>query len=106
MFLLWGIHRKDCSDMGLSQLEVFSSRPTTTLGIPDASVALSLSPDELLRTKTVFWVDILQLARTVSQKQNYRSQNARLVHVETFLDCGLWWIRSLFSFWLVAVSMC
>jgi hypothetical protein len=87
-FLLRGIHRKDCSDTGLSQKKVFSSWLATTLGIPDASVALSLSLNELLRTKTVFWVDILQLARTVSQKHNYRSQKARLVHVETFLE--LW----------------
>jgi hypothetical protein len=36
----------------------------------------------------MFWVEILQLTRTVSQKQNYRSQKARLVQLVTFPE--LW----------------
>jgi hypothetical protein len=35
------------------------------------------SSPELLSTKTILWADILQLARTVSWKQNFRSQKAR-----------------------------
>ena len=52
--------------------------------VRDAGAALSLSQDELLSTKTMFWVDILQLTSTVSQKQTYRSPKARLVCFETF----------------------
>lgn len=73
--------------MGLSQEKVFSSWPATTLGIQDGSVSLSLSQDELLSTKTVFRVDVLQLTRAVSQKQSYRSQKARLEHLETSQNC-------------------
>ena len=40
----------------------------TTLGGCDLRVDLSLSQGELLGTKHMFWVDILQLARRVSQK--------------------------------------
>ena len=36
------------------------------------------------------WVDIFQLTRTVSLKQNYRSQKARLVHLETFPELWTW----------------
>lgn len=45
-------------------------------------------------------VDTFWLARTVSKKQNYKGQQARLVHLRTsprswnFSPC-LWWIRSL-----------
>lgn len=33
-------------------------------------------------------VDTLQLIRTVSKRQKYRSQKARLAHLKTFLDPG------------------
>lgn len=42
--------------------------------------------DELLSTKTISWVNIFQLARTIGQKRNYKIQKARLVHLETFLE--------------------
>ena len=62
--------RADCSDMGLNQWKVFISCLVIMLGTQDLSVALSLSQGELLSTqKNMFWVDILQLTRTVSQKQ-------------------------------------
>lgn len=54
----------------------------TTLDVQEPRVALSLSLDEILRTKTTFWVNVLPLTRMVSQKQNYRSRKARLVHLE------------------------
>ena len=40
----------------------------STLCVGDTSVAQSLSQGELLSMKTMVWVDILQLTRTVSQK--------------------------------------
>lgn len=46
----------------------------TALGLQDPSVALSLSQGELLSTKTVSWFDIVQLARTFSQKQKQESK--------------------------------
>ena len=63
-FLLWGVHQRDFSGMGLSQQKVFTSLLATTLGVQDPSVDPSLSLDKLLSTKIVFWVDILQLTRT------------------------------------------
>lgn len=64
--------REDCSDLGLSQQKIFINQPTTTLGVQDPRIVLSLSPDEPLSTETMSWVDILQLIRAVGQKQNYR----------------------------------
>jgi hypothetical protein len=43
-----------------------------------------LSQSELLSTNLVSWIDVLELTRTVSQKQSYRSWKARLVDLETF----------------------
>jgi hypothetical protein len=69
----WGIFtRKDCSDMSLSQWKVFISEPATTLHAQDPSIASSLSQDQVLSTKTMLWVDILQLTRTVRKKQTFR----------------------------------
>lgn len=73
--------------MGLSQWKVFISW-VTILGVWDRRVALSLSQGEILSTKTMFWLDIVQLTRTVSQKWNYKTQNSRLAHLETSLE--LW----------------
>jgi hypothetical protein len=42
---------------------------------------MSLSQGELLSTKNHVLSDTLQLTRTVSQKQNYRSLKARLAHM-------------------------
>lgn len=61
------------------------SWPVTTLVVWDPRVFLVLSRGELLSTKAIFWVDVFQLTRIVSQKQGYRSQKARLVDLETFL---------------------
>ena len=44
-------------------------------------VALRLSQDELINTKAMSWVDILQGTKAVSRKQSYRSQKARLGHL-------------------------
>ena len=60
----------------------------------------------VFKHKIIFCIDILQLTRTVSQKQNYRSQKARLVQLETFPQHGLWWIRPLFLSWQVVLSTC
>lgn len=56
--------------------------PKTTLGVQDPSVALSHFQGEVLNTKTISWVGILKLTRTVSHKHNYRSQKARVIHFE------------------------
>lgn len=45
---------------GFKPIEIFISQPVTMLGVWDPGVALSLSQDELLRTKAISWVDILQ----------------------------------------------
>ena len=59
---------------------------------------------DCLRTKTISWVDILQLTRTVSQKQNYRSQKARLVPLEPFPE--LWTLMNeVFVFILAGVTV-
>jgi hypothetical protein len=64
----------------------------TTLGAWDSSVALIFSQDEILSTKPKqnnikhVWVDILQLTRTVSQNQTYRSQKVMLLDLETFSE--------------------
>lgn len=52
------------------------------------------------------WVDVLELARTISQKWNYRSKKAMLVHLETSDNCGLWWIRPLFSIFGKGCCLC
>jgi hypothetical protein len=52
------------------------------------------------------WVDIFQSVRTVSQKQTYKSQKARLVQLEIFPEL---WTSMVYAFVLVlaggAVSM-
>lgn len=50
---------------------VFISQP----GVQGLSAVLSLSRDGHLSTKIKSWVGTPQSARTVSQKQNYRSQS-------------------------------
>lgn len=80
--------RRHFWNMGLSQYKVFISQPVTRLVFWDLGVALSLSQGECLSWNTMFGVDILQLARTLRQKQNYRSQTPRLVCFETFPE--LW----------------
>ena len=57
--------------MGSSQQKVFIRPPATALGVWDQCVVLSLSQGELLSTKTTSWVDMAQLTRIASQKQNY-----------------------------------
>jgi alpha-amylase/alpha-mannosidase (GH57 family) len=51
-------------DMALSQLKVFISHLATTMDVLDPSVTSNLFQGGLSRTKTMFWVDILQLTRT------------------------------------------
>jgi hypothetical protein len=70
--VLWG--REDHLDMGSSQWKVFISQLPTTLDVWHLSVVPNLSQREHLGTKK----PNPQLARTVSQKQNYRNQKARL----------------------------
>lgn len=99
-FLFRGVFAsRNCWNMGLSQLKVFISQLVTTLGVWDLGVALSLSQSELLSTNTMFGVDILQLPRTVSQKQNYRNPKSK---VSTFRDVsrttGLGGLGLCFSF--------
>lgn len=68
MYVLWSTHQRRPLRHQFKPVEFFISQVATTLGGQDPSAALNLSQGELLRTKTMFWVDILQLARTVSQK--------------------------------------
>lgn len=58
--------REDLSDMGFSQYKVLIIRLAITLDVGDPTVALCLSKDELLSTKAMFWVDILELTQTAS----------------------------------------
>ena len=74
--------------MGFSQHKVFISQLVATLGVQDPSVAPSLSQGKPLSTKPMFWSVILQLIGTVRQKQNYREQKTRLVHLDIF--SGVW----------------
>ena len=76
--------REDCSDMSLSQWKVCVTWSVITLGIWDPSGSLSISQDELRRTKPTSWVDLFQLTRAVSQNQTYRNQKAKVVHLKTF----------------------
>jgi hypothetical protein len=48
------------------------SWPVTTLVVWDPRVFLVLSRGELLSTKAIFWVDVFQLTRIVSQKLKKR----------------------------------
>lgn len=72
--------RVEHSDMGSSQLRVFNSRLATIADVWNVNAVLNLSQVGLLNTETTTWVNTPQLAKTVSQKQNYRSQK---VHLET-----------------------
>lgn len=58
------LNRKDCSDMGISQKNLFVSQAVTTLGIWEPRVARSLSQGEPLNTKPTFWIGKLQITRT------------------------------------------
>ena len=95
LILLWKIHKRHLRQIGMSWLG-------TTLGVRDPTAIPSLSQGELLSTKTTSWVDTLQLTRTVSQKWNYISRKSRSL----FRNYGLWWIRSLYSFWQVVLPTC
>jgi hypothetical protein len=62
-------------DMALSQLKVFIRHLATTMDVLDPSVVPNFFQGGLSRTKTMFWVDILQLTRTISQKQKQKQTN-------------------------------
>jgi len=68
---------------GFKPIESLYQSACFTLGVWDLSIATSLSQGELLRTKTMSWVDMIRLTRTVTLKWNYRNQKASLVHLET-----------------------
>lgn len=61
---------EDYLDTGFKSTEVYSSQLATTLGVQDLSTVLSLFQGEILSTKTTSLVDMTQLERIVSQKQN------------------------------------
>jgi hypothetical protein len=63
-------------DIALCQQKVFIRHPATTMDVQDPSVTPSLFQDDLLSTKTMFCVDILQLTRTISQKQKPKSETS------------------------------
>lgn len=71
----------------------------TILGVHDSIIVPNLSQGQLLSTKTILQVDTLQLTKTVSQKQSYRSQKSKL---STFRDfsrtMGLGGLDLCFSF--------
>jgi hypothetical protein len=58
--------------MGSSQLKVIISQMATAVGVQDPSVAPCLSLGEYKNDVLSF---ILQVTRTVSQKQDYRCKN-------------------------------
>lgn len=73
--------REVYSDKSLIQWKVFISQLATMLGVwdprdQDPSEAPSLSQDELLSIKNIFWNNKLHL--TDNQKQDYKSQKTRL----------------------------
>ena len=71
---------------GLKPIESLFS----TLDIWDPIITLSLSLGELLSTKTMSWVDILQLTRTVSQKPKGKVNTFRVfLGTVDFGGCGL-----------------
>lgn len=57
--------REGYSDMDLNQWKAFISWLVTILGVQNPSAVLGCTQGELLPT-TMSWIDILQLARTVS----------------------------------------
>lgn len=54
------------------------------MGVQDWSAVPGLSLGDLLSTHTMCWVSTPQLARIVSQRQNYRIHKAKPVHLGTF----------------------
>ena len=62
-----------CLNIDLNQEKVFISQLPTTWDVRDANTVTSLSQNELLSTKTKFWIDTLQLKRRGTQKWHYRS---------------------------------
>lgn len=88
------------SDPGPSQQKTLVSHLETTLGVQYLRAVPTLSHGELLSTNTTACIDTLQLART--QKQNYRSQKARIVHLETFTE--LWTLMGRTLFLLAGVA--
>lgn len=77
------IHFNVCFLFLKKKVNRFISWPATTLGVQDSIVAPSLCQGEILSTKTISWIEIVQITRNVSQKLA-RSQKTELVHSETF----------------------
>lgn len=78
--ILWVVHQKRLLRYGLKPQKIFFKQALTISCIRHPSVALSLSQGEC-KHKNHTPVNTLQL--TVSQRQSYRSQKARLAHLET-----------------------
>lgn len=77
---------------------LFTGQPVIQGTCPN-HVATSLTVLGFLCQKNHILVDSLQLARTISNEQSYRSQKSRLVHLGTFPE--LWTVMDglLVSFW-------
>lgn len=87
------ITRKVFSDISLSRLKVFISRPETTSGIRDPSTATSLSWGELLSTDTMLWVDKLWFQEWLARSRTMEAKKKSRVcehHLETFPELWTW----------------
>lgn len=76
--------KEDHQDTGPSQQKVFISPWVNTPNVQDPSAVPHLSQGDLPSTQTTSWADTPQLAKTVNQKQNHRSQKTNSVHIRTF----------------------
>lgn len=72
LVLLWSTHQRRLLRNEFKPLGSRMSWPVTTLVVWDPRVFLVLSRGELLSTKAIFWVDVFQLTRIVSQKLKKR----------------------------------
>lgn len=97
--MLWGYSFREHID-SWSQLKVFIHWPVGhTESLPKLC---NQEPYQFWH----FFARKLPLARTVTNKQSYRSQKVKLVYLGTFPELWTCWIRSLFSFWQVLGSIC
>jgi hypothetical protein len=79
--IVLGIRQSRLLGHRLGQQKIFIRQPATTLDARDPSVAASLSQGQLLNTKTMSWVGILQLKRTVLQSRTIeaKKQNSQSI---------------------------
>lgn len=66
--------KEDHQDTGSSQQKVFISQRVNTPNVQGPRAVPHLPQADLPSTQTTSWADTPQLAKTVNQKQNHRSQ--------------------------------